>query len=276
MYSDSTYSDSLKADLQELSNVPEISVNAFLSSENVSVGDTLTYTVALSVDAPVVLPVIAQSSVNAKGISQESVKQVSSREISQGKTISKVEFVYTLSVNDTGNLSLPKLSFAIPQGDSLPLVIQSEPYSFYVESPLNPLPFLGGLFCAVAIVLVAFLKKKKQVKKRVLLQKHNELKDVIINDMLVLKARTSVADSREWLQNLEQVFDNFSKLRVGETSFVKAVRLKKISDGDFFVKLFDEARYGGTKRDVFELREIWKTAVALMNLEEDLKQVEDN
>ena len=44
MYSDSTYSDSLKADLQELSNVPEISVNAFLSSENVSVGDTLTYT----------------------------------------------------------------------------------------------------------------------------------------------------------------------------------------------------------------------------------------
>ena len=32
---------------------------------------------------------------------------------------------------------------------------------------------------SIFIVLVAFLKKKKQVKKRVLLQKHNELKDVI-------------------------------------------------------------------------------------------------
>ena len=187
------------------------SVSSVLSKTDVSVGDTLTYTVSISVETEAIIPVLPQSSVLAKGINQEGIKQVSSREISQGKTISKVEFIYELSISDTGNLTIPKLSFLLPAENGEGLTLQSESYSFRVESPLNPLPFLGGLFCALAIIGMAIWKRKRSEKKRKEFLKEQQFKDDLVNEMRLLKSRVAVANSREWLLDLERVLNNYAK-----------------------------------------------------------------
>ena len=94
MMVDSTSQNELQnlAENHKVDSLP-YSVSSVLSKTDVSVGDTLTYTVSISVETEAIIPVLPQSSVLAKGINQEGIKQVSSREISQGKTISKVEFI---------------------------------------------------------------------------------------------------------------------------------------------------------------------------------------
>lgn len=277
MIADSVIQDSVQENMEKKESYDSLSLSlsSALSKNEISVGDTLTYTVSISVDAPAIIPVLSQSSVNAKGISQESVKQVSSREIHQGETVSKVEFIYTLSISDTGSLTIPKLSFILNEGEGKTTTLQSEPYSFRVEPTMNPLPFLGGLFCAVAILGFAYFKKKKVSKKRGLQTLDLKRHDFLVNEMLLLKARVSVADSREWLRDLEKTMNNFAQWKLKEESFTSAVKNKKIPNGENLFHLFEEARYGGGNRDVFENRETWKLAVSIMNLKEDLKQTED-
>lgn len=242
------------------------SVSSVLSKTDVSVGDTLTYTVSISVETEAIIPVLPQSSVFAKGINQEGMKQVSSREISQGKTISKVEFIYELSISDTGNLTIPKLSFLLPAENGEGLTLQSESYSFRVESPLNPLPFLGGLFCALAIIGMAIWKRKRSEKKRKEFLKEQQFKDDLVNEMRLLKSRVAVANSREWLLDLERVLNNYAKNYFSKKNFQTAVKSGEIQNAENLLRLFNEARYGGGNQDVFENRETWKLAVSIMNL----------
>lgn len=251
------------------------SVSSVLSKTDVSVGDTLTYTVSISVETEAIIPVLPQSSVLAKGINQEGIKQVSSREISQGKTISKVEFIYELSISDTGNLTIPKLSFLLPAENGEGHTLQSESYSFRVESPLNPLPFLGGLFCALAIIGMAIWKRKRSEKKRKEFLKEQQFKDDLVNEMRLLKSRVAVANSREWLLDLERVLNNYAKNYFSKKNFQTAVKSGEIQNAENLLRLFNEARYGGGNQDVFENRETWKLAVSIMNLNEEFKQIED-
>lgn len=251
------------------------SVSSVLSKTDVSVGDTLTYTVSISVETEAIIPVLPQSSVLAKGINQEGIKQVSSREISQGKTVSKVEFIYELSISDTGNLTIPKLSFLLPAENGEGLTLQSESYSFRVESPLNPLPFLGGLFCALAIIGMAIWKRKHSEKKRKEFLKEQQFKDDLVNEMRLLKSRVAVANSREWLLDLERVLNNYAKNYFSKKNFQTAVKSGEIQNAENLLRLFNEARYGGGNQDVFENRETWKLAVSIMNLNEEFKQIED-
>lgn len=251
------------------------SVSSVLSKTDVSVGDTLTYTVSISVETEAIIPVLPQSSVLAKGINQGGIKQVSSREISQGKTISKVEFIYELSISDTGNLTIPKLSFLLPAENGEGLTLQSESYSFRVESPLNPLPFLGGLFCALAIIGMAIWKRKRSEKKRKEFLKEQQFKDDLVNEMRLLKSRVAVANSREWLLDLERVLNNYAKNYFSKKNFQTAVKSGEIQNAENLLRLFNEARYGGGNQDVFENRETWKLAVSIMNLNEEFKQIED-
>lgn len=251
------------------------SVSSVLSKTDVSVGDTLTYTVSISVETEAIIPVLPQSSVFAKGINQEGIKQISSREISQGKTISKVEFIYELSISDTGNLTIPKLSFLLPAENGEGLTLQSESYYFRVESPLNPLPFLGGLFCALAIIGMAIWKRKRSEKKRKEFLKEQQFKDDLVNEMRLLKSRVAVANSREWLLDLERVLNNYAKNYFSKKNFQTAVKSGEIQNAENLLRLFNEARYGGGNQDVFENRETWKLAVSIMNLNEEFKQIED-
>lgn len=251
------------------------SVSSVLSKTDVSVGDTLTYTVSISVETEAIIPVLPQSSVLAKGINQGGIKQVSSREISQGKTISKVEFIYELSISDTGNLTIPKLSFLLPAENGEGLALQSESYSFRVESPLNPLPFLGGLFCALAIIGMAIWKRKRSEKKRKEFLKEQQFKDDLVNEMRLLKSRVAVANSREWLLDLERVLNNYAKNYFSKKNFQTAVKSGEIQNAENLLRLFNEARYGGGNQDVFENRETWKLAVSIMNLNEEFKQIEN-
>lgn len=251
------------------------SVSSVLSKTDVSVGDTLTYTVSISVETEAIIPVLPQSSVFAKGINQEGIKQVSSREISQGKTISKVEFIYELSISDTGNLTIPKLSFLLSAENGEGLTLQSESYSFRVESPLNPLPFLGGLFCALAIIGMAIWKRKRSEKKRKEFLKEQQFKDDLVNEMRLLKSRVAVVNSREWLLDLERVLNNYAKNYFSKKNFQTAVKSGEIQNAENLLRLFNEARYGGGNQDVFENRETWKLAVSIMNLNEEFKQIED-
>lgn len=276
MMVDSTSQNELQnlAENHKVDSLP-YSVSSVLSKTDVSVGDTLTYTVSISVETEAIIPVLPQSSVLAKGINQEGIKQVSSREISQGKTISKVEFIYELSISDTGNLTIPKLSFLLPAENGEGLTLQSESYSFRVESPLNPLPFLGGLFCALAIIGMAIWKRKRSEKKRKEFLKEQQFKDDLVNEMRLLKSRVAVANSREWLLDLERILNNYAKNYFSKKNFQTAVKSGEIQNAENLLLLFNEARYGGGNQDVFENRETWKLAVSIMNLNEEFKQIED-
>ena len=83
----------------------------------------------------------------------------------------------------------------------------------------------------------------------------------------------NVADSREWLLELEGVSKEFVALRLGKDA--SAVNLDylvkdgKLEGWEHLVDEFAHARYGGGKRDGFENKETWKLAMQLMGLKEE-------
>ena len=104
---------------------------------------------------------------------------------------------------------------------------------------------------------------------------NERLKDDLVNEMRLLKSRVAVANSREWLLDLERVLNNYAKNYFSKKNFQTAVKSGEIQNAENLLRLFNEARYGGGNQDVFENRETWKLAVSIMNLNEEFKQIED-
>ncbi len=270
------------------------------------VGDTITYTVKASwkmSDLPGVLPLVPQNGIYVKGLSQVALRQVSARETVGNEVFSHNEFVYTLAVSDTGAFTIPALRFdaVLPSANAevKSTEFYSEPFSFYVKSPLNVLPVVAGMIPAAAL-LIAFIWRHRRRMSKLQAKRHAAAeREKLIEEMLVLKTRVSTAESRSWLHELEHLMIRFAELAFGakdwkklsEESFwekqVFAVGKKnfktenvgnnennmgemsaeKIAESwKTLEKLFNEARYGGGNQKVFENQETWKTAYSLMRV----------
>lgn len=246
-----------------------LSIVANLSRESIVVGDTFDYSVAITWESNSILALIPQTAVYAKNLNTVSVKQNSGREVRDGKTLSKNEFVYKLTVTDTGNVTIPEINFMVPVEGAHAIGLRTPPKEIYVDAPVNFLPGIVGAFVAFAIVVAFVLRKRKRVaiaaKKTAMAAEVESLRQ----EMLVLKTRLGTAESREWLLALEMALKHFAKWKFDSDNLPSLVKNGQMADFAEMVKLFDEARYGGGNRDQFENRETWKVAFKLMNLEEE-------
>lgn len=251
-----------------------LNVAASLSAKAVIVGDTLDFTVQVSWTAPHVLPLLPQSSVNVRGLDQVGLRQVSSREMNESRVLSKNEFVYTLAVTDTGELTVPALDFVVPIEGGRSLKVSSEAVNFRAEAEWSPLPLVAGLVCAIAVVL-AFVWRRKRVLERQKKKRALEAaKMAVLDEMLVLKGRVAIAESRDWIRSLEEAVQHFALWKFGEGDLEKLAKAGKLEGWQETLALFSETRYGGGQKDSIALREVWKGAFALMELEEALKEKE--
>ena len=248
--------------------------NAPLSA---TVGDTINFpvTVSWSVNGSAIL-VVPTSSANAKGILQLGVSQESSRSVKNGKEMAQITFNYKLVMQDTGNLNIPAMRFEIPTPTGQSLDLRSDSVPIRVDAPFNAMPFIAGGVVGVCVLFAALWRMRKRAKAKAELAKWNGALSAIRERMMVLKQRVNVADSREWLLELEGACKSYAALRFGasesEASSINLDNLVKegaLEGWEHLIEEFAHARYGGGNRDSFENKETWKLAMQLMGLEED-------
>jgi hypothetical protein len=266
----------------------------------ITVGDTFEFpvTVSWSVQGSALL-VVPAGSANAKGLTQVGLSQESSRSVKDGKEIASITFTYRIAAQDTGNLHIPALRFEIPTQMGQPIDLRSESVDIRVEEPFNPLPIAVGAVVALCVLFAGLWRAKRRAAAREAVATKNAAQEALRERMMVLKQRVNVADSREWLLELESiakefVFEKFgadvgsgkdggSGLNSGKdgaggsaAGFESAaavnldalVKEGRLEGWETIVEEFAHARYGGGKRDGFENRETWKAAMRLMGIEE--------
>ena len=248
----------------------------------ITVGDTFEFpvTVSWSVQGSALL-VVPAGSVNAKGLTQVAMSQESARSVKDGKEIASITFTYKIAAQDTGNLHIPALRFEIPTQMGQPLDLRSESVDIRVNEPFNPLPIAVGAVVAVCVLLAGLWRAKRRAAARAVATAKNAAQEALRERMTVLKQRVNVADSREWLLELEGVVKEFVFEKFGNDAGMNAgwenatavnldalVKDGKLEGWEPIVEEFAHARYGGGKRDGFENRETWKAAMRLMGIEE--------
>lgn len=248
----------------------------------ITVGDTFEFpvTVSWSVQGSALL-VVPAGSVNAKGLTQVAMSQESARSVKDGKEIASITFTYKIAAQDTGNLHIPALRFEIPTQMGQPLDLRSESVDIRVNEPFNPLPIAVGAVVAVCVLLAGLWRAKRRAAARAAATAKNAAQEALRERMTVLKQRVNVADSREWLLELEGVVKEFVFEKFGNDAGMNAgwenatavnldalVKDGKLEGWEPIVEEFAHARYGGGKRDGFENRETWKAAMRLMGIEE--------
>ena len=252
----------------------------------VTVGDTFEFpvTVSWSVQGSALL-VVPAGSANAKGLTQVGLSQESSRSVKDGKEIASITFTYKIAAQDTGNLHIPALRFEIPTQMGQPLDLRSESVDIRVNEPFNPLPIAVGALVAVCVLLAGLWRAKRRAAARAAATAKNAAQEALRERMTVLKQRVNVADSREWLLELESVvkefvFEKYSSIadsgkdgaagspNAAAVNLDALVKDGKLEGWESIVEEFAHARYGGGKRDGFENRETWKAAMRLMGIEE--------
>lgn len=244
----------------------------------VTVGDTFDFpvTVSWSVQGSALL-VVPTGSANAKGLTQVGLSQESSRSVKDGKEIASITFTYKIAAQDTGNLHVPALRFEIPTQVGQPLDLRSESVDVRVDEPFNPLPLAVGAVVAICVLGAGLWRAKRRAAAREAVAARNAAQNALREKMIVLKQRVNTADSREWLLELESICKEFvaSKLPELAEGTADAVNLDalvkdgKLEGWESLVEEFAHARYGGGKRDGFENRETWKTAMKLMGVSEE-------
>ena len=177
--------------------------NAPLSA---TVGDTINFpvTVSWSVNGSAIL-VVPTSSANAKGILQLGVSQESSRSVKDGKEMAQITFNYKLVMQDTGNLNIPAMRFEIPTPMGQSLDLRSESVPIRVDAPFNAMPFIAGAVVGACVLLAALWRMRKRANVRAAAAAKNAFENALREKMVVLKQRVMVADSREWLLELEGI-----------------------------------------------------------------------
>lgn len=260
--------------------------NAPLSA---TVGDTINFpvTVSWSVNGSAIL-VVPTSSANAKGILQLGVSQESSRLVKDGKEMAQITFNYKLVMQDTGNLNIPAMRFEIPTPMGQSLDLRSDSVPIRVDAPFNAMPFIAGGAVGVCVLLAALWRVRKRAHLRAATAAKNAFENALREKMVVLKQRVMVADSREWLLELEGICKEYALHQFGASACgiaanasdagmpaASAVNLDAlVADGKLdgwkpLLEEFAHARYGGGKRDSFENKETWKLAMSLMGVKEE-------
>ena len=250
--------------------------NAPLSA---TVGDTINFpvTVSWSVNGSAIL-VVPTSSANAKGILQLGVSQESSRSVKDGKEMAQITFNYKLVMQDTGNLNIPAMRFEIPTPMGQSLDLRSESVPIRVDTPFNAMPFIAGAVVGACVLLAALWRMRKRANARATAAAKSAFENALREKMVVLKQRVMVADSREWLLELEGICKEYAFEKFGAaegTASASAGNLDAlVADGKLdgwkpLLEEFAHARYGGGKRDSFENKETWKLAMTLMGVKED-------
>ena len=246
----------------------------------VTVGDTVEFqvTVSWSVQGSALL-VVPAGSANAKGLTQVAMSQDSARSVKDGAEVASITFTYKILAQDTGNLHIPAMRFEIPTQMGQPLDLRSESVDVRVNEPFNPLPLVVGLVVAVCVLFAGLWRTKRRAAARTAAAAWSAAENALREQMMVLKQRVNTADSREWLLELEGVCKGYVARRLGlagdAASAASAVNLDNlVKDGSLegwegLVEEFAHARYGGGKRDGFENRETWKTAMKLMGISEE-------
>ena len=250
----------------------------------VTVGDTFDFpvTVSWSVQGSALL-VVPTGSANAKGLTQVAMSQESARSVKDGAEVASITFTYKILAQDTGNLHIPALRFEIPTQMGQPLDLRSESVDVRVNEPFNPFPLVVGLIVAVCVLFAGLWRAKRRAAARTAAAARSAAENALRDQMMVLKQRVNTADSREWLLELEGVCKGYVARRLGlagdgageDASAASAVNLDtlvkdgKLEGWEGLVEEFAHARYGGGKRDGFENKETWKTAMKLMGVSEE-------
>lgn len=241
---------------------------------SLTVGDTFEFPVSISFSAQdAALLVLPISSANTKGITQLGMSQESSRTISNGKETATITFTYKLTVQDTGNLNVPALRFEIPTTTGNSITLHSESVPIRVDSEFNALPFITAAIVAICLIVAGLWRIKRHSAQKFAVYAASKAKNELLQKMLVLKQRVNVADSREWLLELESICKEFAAIKFGLN--IDAVNLETLAKKDLLegwndlLEEFAHARYGGGMRDSFENKETWKIAMNLMNLQEE-------
>ncbi|OWU99900.1 BatD family protein [Fibrobacter sp. UWR2] len=238
----------------------------------VTVGDTFEFpvTVSWSVQGSALL-VVPAGSANAKGLTQVAMSQESARSVKDGAEVASITFTYKILAADTGNLHIPAMRFEIPTQMGQPLDLRSESVDVRVNEPFNPLPLVVGLVVAVCVLCAGLWRAKRRAAAKAAVAARNAAQDALREKMMVLKQRVNTADSREWLLELEGVCKEFvaEKFGISAVNLETLVKDGKLEGWEGLVEEFAHARYGGGKRDGFENRETWKTAVKLMGISEE-------
>lgn len=263
--------------------------NAANAPLSATVGDTINFpvTVSWSVNGSAIL-VVPTSSANAKGILQLGVSQESSRSVKDGKEVAQITFNYKLLAQDTGNLNIPAMRFEIPTPMGQSLDLRSDSVPIRVDAPFNAMPFIAGGAVGVCVLLAALWRMRKRANVRAATAAKNAFENTMREKMVVLKQRVMVADSREWLLELEGICKEYALHQFGASACgiaesagaesgaaASAVNLDAlVADGKLdgwkpLLEEFAHARYGGGKRDSFENKETWKLAMTLMGVKED-------
>ncbi|MBR3070661.1 BatD family protein [Fibrobacter sp.] len=260
-----------------------------------TVGDTLVFpvTVSWSINGSAIL-VVPMSTANAKGILQVGMSQESSRSVKNGKEMAQITFNYKLVVQDTGNLNIPAMRFEIPTPTGQSLDLRSDSVPLRAEAPVSMLPIVVGVVVALCLLAAGVWRVRRRAAAQATAAKRSAAENALREKMMVLKQRVMVADSREWLLELEGVckeyaVHKFPELAEGTTaesagasgmssakkSAASAVNLDAlVADGKLdgwkpLLEEFAHARYGGGKRDSFENKETWKLAMTLMGVKEE-------
>ena len=238
----------------------------------VTVGDTFEFpvTVSWSVQGSALL-VVPAGSANAKGLTQVAMSQESARSVKDGAEVASITFTYKILAADTGNLHIPAMRFEIPTQMGQPLDLRSESVDVRVNEPFNPLPLVVGLVVAVCVLCAGLWRAKRRAASKAAIAARDAAQSALREKMMVLKQRVNTADSREWLLELEGVCKEFvaEKFGISAVNLETLVKDGKLEGWEGLVEEFAHARYGGGKRDGFENRETWKTAMKLMGISEE-------
>ena len=243
-------------------------------------GDTINFpvTVSWSVNGSAIL-VVPTSTANAKGILQLGVSQESSRMVKDGKELAQITFNYKLLVQDTGNLNIPAMRFEIPTPMGQSLDLRSDSVPLRSDAPVSILPIVVGVVVALCLIAAGVWRVRRRAAAQAVAAKRSAAENALREKMIVLKQRVMVADSREWLLELESVcneyaFEKFGAAGTGAAA-ASAVNLDALLANDKLdgwkplLEEFAHARYGGGKRDSFENKETWKLAMTLMGVNEE-------
>jgi hypothetical protein len=216
------------------------------------------------------------------------VSQESSRWVKDGKEMAQITFNYKLVMQDTGNLNIPAMRFEIPTPMGQSLDLRSDSVPIRVDAPFNAMPFIAGGAVGVCVLLAALWRMRKRAHLRAATAAKNAFENALREKMVVLKQRVMVADSREWLLELEGICKEYALHQFGASACgiaanagdagmpaASAVNLDAlVADGKLdgwkpLLEEFAHARYGGGKRDSFENKETWKLAMSLMGIKEE-------
>lgn len=245
-----------------------------------SVGDTIDFpvTVSWSVNGSALL-VVPTNSATAHGMTQVGVSQESARMVKDGKDLASITFTHKIVVQDTGNLHIPVLKFEIPTPMGRPLELRTESVPIRVDVPANHTPVIAGVAVAIVVLLAGFWRMKRRAAAKAAMEAKKASANALREKMMVLKQRVNSADSRQWLLELEAICKDYVAEHIGKTAsdlnldaLLKSGDLDKLGSKDAWRSLLEEfahARYGGGKRDGFENKETWKSAMRLMGVEEE-------